>query len=183
MSNMPGKLDKADGSYEPRNHRQQVPCRCKWIKSNLHKGTGSFWSNQSARIEASLLTLLLIAVFILGLSLAIPAEGDSDTRYDESEQLPYENAWCSATQMAEETGPDLLRCRAAKTFPMLFGPSRDGSFFAAFALILSTVFGKNSAYASRPVPLPPRRDGSMKVRKLNFPRDMRTKISPWRLCT
>jgi len=41
-------------------------------------------------MKPSLLILLVIAALVFGLSLAIPAEDDPDTSYDESELLPYE---------------------------------------------------------------------------------------------
>ena len=41
-------------------------------------------------MKASVLTLLLIAALVFGLSLAIPGEDDPETLYDESELLPYE---------------------------------------------------------------------------------------------
>ena len=41
-------------------------------------------------MRLSVLTLLLIAALVCGLSLAIPAEDDPDTSYDESEELPYD---------------------------------------------------------------------------------------------
>jgi hypothetical protein len=41
-------------------------------------------------MRLSALTLLLITSLVLGLSLAIPAEDDPDTSYDESEEVPYD---------------------------------------------------------------------------------------------
>ena len=41
-------------------------------------------------MRLSVLTLLLIAALVCGLSLAIPAKDDPDTSYDESEELPYD---------------------------------------------------------------------------------------------
>jgi hypothetical protein len=41
-------------------------------------------------MRLSALTLLLVAALVCGLSLAIPAEDDPDTSYDESEELPYD---------------------------------------------------------------------------------------------
>lgn len=42
-------------------------------------------------MKASVLTLLLLAVLVLGLSFPVAAEDDPESLYDESEQLPYEN--------------------------------------------------------------------------------------------
>jgi hypothetical protein len=43
-------------------------------------------------MKVSLLALLLLAALVFGLSLAIPAEDNAETPYDESEELPYDCA-------------------------------------------------------------------------------------------
>ncbi len=51
--------------------------------------------------------LVLLATFALSLSFAVPAEDVSETRYDESESLPYEITPPLSGDLVQESAPAL----------------------------------------------------------------------------
>jgi hypothetical protein len=58
-------------------------------------------------MRLSVLTLFLVPVLVCGLSLAIPAEDDPDTSYDESEELPYDVTSVPVIEVLAQSGSSL----------------------------------------------------------------------------
>lgn len=66
--------------------------------------------------------VVLVGAFVLGLSVAVPAQDIPDTPYDESESLPYQGAPSSPNKLIEEQA---RADRPMRMFVALFRASTD----------------------------------------------------------
>ena len=94
-------------------------------------------------MRLSILSLLLLGALVCGLSLALPAADLPETRYDESEQLPYDSIPLFSSEVVQEpsrapqaplksgspfhlgspTGPDEIRAKQSREPKQLISDS------------------------------------------------------------